>query len=107
MIPLPSACRTRLVRTQPAPLMNRAVLACRMSGKGLLCSTRASTRWSLTAPAKRLRLLLPFTVFNYSFMKEKLTCYIIDDEPLAQEILEAYIAKVSFLELKGVFVSPL
>jgi DNA-binding LytR/AlgR family response regulator len=40
-------------------------------------------------------------------MKEKLTCYIIDDEPLAQEILEAYIAKVSFLELKGVFVSPL
>lgn len=40
-------------------------------------------------------------------MKEKLTCYIIDDEPLAQEILEAYIAKVSFLELKGSFVSPL
>jgi DNA-binding LytR/AlgR family response regulator len=40
-------------------------------------------------------------------MKEKLTCYIIDDEPLAQEILEAYIAKVPFLELKGVFVSPL
>jgi DNA-binding LytR/AlgR family response regulator len=40
-------------------------------------------------------------------MKEKLTCYIIDDEPLAQEILEAYIAKVSFLELKGCFVSPL
>ena len=40
-------------------------------------------------------------------MKEKLTCYIIDDEPLAQEILEAYIAKVSFLELKGSFASPL
>lgn len=40
-------------------------------------------------------------------MKEKLTCYIIDDEPLAQEILEAYIAKVSFLELKGSFMSPL
>lgn len=40
-------------------------------------------------------------------MKEKLTCYIIDDEPLAQEILEAYISKVSFLELKGVFISPL
>ena len=40
-------------------------------------------------------------------MKEKLSCYIIDDEPLAQEILEAYIAKVSFLELKGSFVSPL
>ena len=40
-------------------------------------------------------------------MKEKLTCYIIDDEPLAQEILEEYIAKVSFLELKGIFASPL
>jgi DNA-binding LytR/AlgR family response regulator len=40
-------------------------------------------------------------------MKEKLTCYIIDDEPLAQDILEEYIAKVSFLELKGSFVSPL
>ena len=40
-------------------------------------------------------------------MKEKLTCYIIDDEPLAQEILEAYIAKASFLELKGRFASPL
>jgi len=40
-------------------------------------------------------------------MKEKLTCYIIDDEHLAQDILEAYIAKVSFLELKGIFISPL
>jgi DNA-binding LytR/AlgR family response regulator len=40
-------------------------------------------------------------------MNEKLTCYIIDDEPLAQEILEAYIAKVPFLELKGSFMSPL
>ncbi len=40
-------------------------------------------------------------------MKEKLSCYIIDDEPLAQEILETYIAKVSFLELKGSFASPL
>jgi DNA-binding LytR/AlgR family response regulator len=40
-------------------------------------------------------------------MKEKLTCYIIDDEHLAQEILEEYIAKVSFLELKGTFASPL
>ncbi len=40
-------------------------------------------------------------------MKEKLRCYIIDDEPLAQEILEAYIAKVPFLELKGSFASPL
>ena len=40
-------------------------------------------------------------------MTEKFSCYIIDDEPLAREILEAYIAKVSFLELKGSFMSPL
>jgi DNA-binding LytR/AlgR family response regulator len=40
-------------------------------------------------------------------MKDKLTCYIIDDEPLAQEILEEYISKVPFLELKGSFMSPL
>ena len=40
-------------------------------------------------------------------MKEKITCYIIDDEHLAQEILEEYIAKVPFLELKGTFISPL
>ena len=40
-------------------------------------------------------------------MKENLTCYIIDDEPLAQEILEEYVAKVPFLELKGTFMSPL
>ncbi|MCC9168005.1 LytR/AlgR family response regulator transcription factor [Pontibacter harenae] len=40
-------------------------------------------------------------------MREKLTCYIIDDEHLAQEILEEYIAKVPFLELKGSFMSPL
>ena len=40
-------------------------------------------------------------------MTEKLTCYIIDDEHLAQQILEAYVAKVSFLELKGCFSSSL
>lgn len=40
-------------------------------------------------------------------MQEKLTCYIVDDEHLAQEILEEYIAKVPFLALKGVFDSPL
>lgn len=40
-------------------------------------------------------------------MREKLSCYIIDDEHLAQEILEEYVGKVSFLELKGVFSSPL
>ncbi len=40
-------------------------------------------------------------------MKKKLTCYIIDDEHLAQEILEEYVSKVPFLELKGTFISPL
>lgn len=40
-------------------------------------------------------------------MKSTLTCYIIEDEYLAQEILEEYIGKVSFLELKGSFVNPL
>lgn len=40
-------------------------------------------------------------------MKERITCYIIDDEPLAQDILEEYIAKVPFLEWKGTFMSPL
>jgi DNA-binding LytR/AlgR family response regulator len=40
-------------------------------------------------------------------MDRKLTCYIIDDEYLAQEILEEYIAKVPFLELKGTYMSPL
>lgn len=40
-------------------------------------------------------------------MQDKLTCYIIEDEYLAQEILEEYIRKVSFLELKGTFASPL
>ncbi len=40
-------------------------------------------------------------------MKNKLTCYIIDDEPLAQEILEEYIGKLPFLELKGTFSSAL
>lgn len=40
-------------------------------------------------------------------MTEKLTCYIIDDEHLAQQILEEYVAKVSFLELKGSFSSAM
>jgi len=40
-------------------------------------------------------------------MDKKLTCFIIDDEYLAQEILEEYVSKVPFLELKGVFMSPL
>lgn len=46
-------------------------------------------------------------VFTFRRMKEKLSCYIIDDEYLAQEILEEYVAKVPFLELKGTFMSPL
>ena len=87
--------------------MNPVVLDYRMCGKGWLYCTPASTPWKFTTRVKRLLSFLKFTVFNYSLMKEKLTCYIIDDEPLAQEILEAYIAKVSFLELKGSFVSPL
>lgn len=40
-------------------------------------------------------------------MRKKLSCYIIDDEHLAQKILEKYVEKVSFLELKGSFESPL
>lgn len=40
-------------------------------------------------------------------MQDKLTCYIVDDEPLAVEILEVYITKVPFLELKGHFGSPI
>jgi DNA-binding LytR/AlgR family response regulator len=40
-------------------------------------------------------------------MREKLSCYIIDDEHLAQKILEEYVAKVAFLELKGSFSSAI
>ena len=40
-------------------------------------------------------------------MREKLSCYIIDDEHLAQQILEEYVGKVSFLEWKGSFASAL
>ncbi|GAB4036201.1 LytR/AlgR family response regulator transcription factor [Spirosoma gilvum] len=40
-------------------------------------------------------------------MNPKLTCSIIEDEYLAQEILEEYIRKVPFLELKGSYMSPL
>jgi DNA-binding LytR/AlgR family response regulator len=35
-----------------------------------------------------------------------LTCIAVDDEPLALEILKKYIAKIYFLELKGVFTDP-
>jgi DNA-binding LytR/AlgR family response regulator len=35
-----------------------------------------------------------------------LTCIAIDDEPLALEVLKKYIAKIYFLDLKGVFTDP-
>src|ERR1022692_1451744 len=35
-----------------------------------------------------------------------LTCIAVDDEPLALEIMKKYIAKIYFLELKGVFTDP-
>lgn len=35
----------------------------------------------------------------------KLTCAIIDDEPLAVSLLESYVNKTPFLELKGTFTS--
>ena len=31
----------------------------------------------------------------------KLTCAIVDDEPLAAALLESYVLKTPFLELKG------
>jgi DNA-binding LytR/AlgR family response regulator len=40
-------------------------------------------------------------------MSAKLSCYIIDDEPLARTILEEYVAKVPFLEWKGSFSGAL
>ncbi|HSF45826.1 MAG TPA: LytTR family DNA-binding domain-containing protein [Chitinophagaceae bacterium] len=40
-------------------------------------------------------------------MLQKFSCYIIDDEPLARKILEEYVAKVPFLELKASFSSAL
>ncbi|WP_299253484.1 LytTR family DNA-binding domain-containing protein [uncultured Aquimarina sp.] len=40
-------------------------------------------------------------------MKDKFTCVIIDDEPAAIRLLEKYITKVSFLDLKNTFTNPL
>lgn len=37
----------------------------------------------------------------------KLTCWIIDDEPLAIELLESYVAKTPFLELTGSYSSAI
>ena len=33
----------------------------------------------------------------------KLKCIIVEDEPLARQILEGYVAQVPFLELQGSF----
>ena len=35
----------------------------------------------------------------------KLTCYVVDDEPLAVELMVGYVRKTPFLELKGSFYS--
>ena len=35
-----------------------------------------------------------------------LTCIVVDDEPLALEVIKKYIAKIYFLELKGSFTDP-
>jgi DNA-binding LytR/AlgR family response regulator len=35
-----------------------------------------------------------------------ISCIVIDDEPLAIELLKKYIAKIYFLELKGAFTDP-
>lgn len=35
----------------------------------------------------------------------RITCYVVDDEPLAVELMEAYVRKTPFLELKGSFGS--
>lgn len=35
----------------------------------------------------------------------KITCYVVDDEPLAVQLMEAYVRKTPFLELKGSFGS--
>lgn len=37
----------------------------------------------------------------------ELTCWIIDDEPLAIELLESYVAKTSFLKLAGSYSSAI
>lgn len=35
----------------------------------------------------------------------KITCFVVDDEPLAVELMESYVRKTPFLELKGSFGS--
>ena len=36
-----------------------------------------------------------------------LTCLVVDDEPLALELMEAYVKRTPFLELKGSFSNAL
>jgi DNA-binding LytR/AlgR family response regulator len=36
-----------------------------------------------------------------------LTCFVIDDEPLATKLIEDHINKISFLKLNGVYTSPI
>ncbi len=38
---------------------------------------------------------------------EKLTCIIVDDEPLAIRLLENYVSRTPFLELSGSFLNPM
>jgi len=40
-------------------------------------------------------------------MNKQLTCIIIDDEPPAIRLLEKYVAKISFLNLRGSYTNPL
>lgn len=40
-------------------------------------------------------------------MNKQLTCIIVDDEPPAIRLLEKYVAKISFLELRATFTNPL
>ena len=37
----------------------------------------------------------------------KLTCWIVDDEPLALELLDSYVQKTPFLKLTGKFSSAI
>ena len=96
-----------MVNVYPINWMNPVVSACPMPGKDWLCYTPTGMSLKFATKVKALPWFSKFTIFIYKSMNGKLTCYIIDDEPLAQEILEAYIAKVSFLEWKGSFSSPL
>jgi DNA-binding LytR/AlgR family response regulator len=40
-------------------------------------------------------------------MEKKISCLIVDDEPLALNLLESYVNKTPFLELKGKYNSPI